>query len=34
VVVVMKAGATPRQLEEVVAAIRGFGFTAHVAEGR
>ncbi len=32
-VVVMKAGAGPRQVEEVVGAIRGFGFAAHVSEG-
>ena len=32
-VVVMKAGATPRQIEGVVAAIREFGFSAHVSEG-
>ena len=32
-VVVMRTGATPGQVAEVVEAIRGFGFTAHVSEG-
>ena len=32
-VVVMKAGATPAQIEGVVEAIREFGFQAHVSEG-
>jgi len=33
VVVVMRAGAEPAQVAEVVEAIRGFGFVAHVSEG-